>query len=115
MTMRTTSRTVTFSRPFMLSGIVEPQPAGSYTVETDEELIGKRADNRLPTHFHAHPVAGTAWKLGAGAGGRHRRRRACRRPRKGCRSCVINSTCCRADAPCRFGVAVAARAFSLLP
>ena len=40
MTMRTTRRTVTFSRPFMLSGIVEPQPAGSYTVETDEELIG---------------------------------------------------------------------------
>jgi len=40
MTMRTTSRTVTFTRPFMLSGIVEPQPAGSYTVETDEELIG---------------------------------------------------------------------------
>jgi len=39
MTMRTTRRTVTFSRPFMLSGIVEPQPAGSYTVETDEELI----------------------------------------------------------------------------
>ena len=40
MTMRTTSRTVTFSRPFVLSGIVEQQPAGSYTVETDEELIG---------------------------------------------------------------------------
>ena len=40
MTMRTTRRTVTFTRPFTLSGIVEPQPAGSYTVETDEELIG---------------------------------------------------------------------------
>ena len=40
MTMRTTSRTVTFTRPFVLSGIVEQQPAGSYTVETDEELIG---------------------------------------------------------------------------
>ena len=40
MIMRTTTRTVTFTRPFMLSGIVEPQPAGSYTVETDEELIG---------------------------------------------------------------------------
>ena len=40
MTMRTTSRTVTFTRPFVLSGIGEQQPAGSYTVETDEELIG---------------------------------------------------------------------------
>ncbi|HEX6840971.1 MAG TPA: hypothetical protein VF113_05575 [Stellaceae bacterium] len=40
MTMRTTSRTVTFARPFLLSAIGEPQPAGSYTVETDEEPIG---------------------------------------------------------------------------
>jgi len=40
MTMRTISRTVTFTRPFMLSGLSEPQPAGSYTVETDEEPIG---------------------------------------------------------------------------
>lgn len=39
MTMRTTSRTVTFARPFLLSGIVEEQPAGSYVVETDEERI----------------------------------------------------------------------------
>lgn len=40
MTMRTTSRTVTFTHPFVLSGVVEEQPAGIYTVETDEELIG---------------------------------------------------------------------------
>jgi hypothetical protein len=39
MTTRTTSRTVTFSRPFTLSGIDGIQPAGTYTVETDEELI----------------------------------------------------------------------------
>lgn len=39
MTMRTTSRSVTFSRPFMLSGIGSIQPAGTYTVETDEELV----------------------------------------------------------------------------
>ena len=39
MTMRTISRTVTFSRPFMLRGIDGIQPAGTYTVETDEELI----------------------------------------------------------------------------
>lgn len=39
MTVRTTSRTVTFARPFMLSGIGTVQPAGAYTVETDEELV----------------------------------------------------------------------------
>ncbi len=39
MPIRTTSRTVTFTRPFVLSGIIEEQPAGTYTVETDEELV----------------------------------------------------------------------------
>jgi hypothetical protein len=39
MIVRTTTRTVTFARPFMLKGIDEEQPAGSYTVETDEELL----------------------------------------------------------------------------
>jgi len=39
MTMRTTSRVVTFSRPFVLAGVGEAQPAGTYTVETDEELV----------------------------------------------------------------------------
>jgi hypothetical protein len=39
MTMRTTSRTVTFVYPFNLSGMDEEQPAGTYTVETDEELL----------------------------------------------------------------------------
>ncbi|MBW8726927.1 MAG: hypothetical protein JF625_17500 [Inquilinus limosus] len=39
MTMRTSSRTVTFVRPFILSGIDGPQPPGTYTVETDEELL----------------------------------------------------------------------------
>ena len=39
MTMRTTSRTVTFVHPFNLSGIDKEQPAGTYTVETDEELL----------------------------------------------------------------------------
>jgi hypothetical protein len=36
---RTTTKTVTFLHPFVLSGIDELQPAGSYIVETDEELI----------------------------------------------------------------------------
>ena len=39
MTMRTSSRTVTFVRPFTLSGIDGPQPPGTYTVETDEEQL----------------------------------------------------------------------------
>ncbi|WP_064742146.1 hypothetical protein [Inquilinus limosus] len=39
MTTRTSSRTVTFVRPFTLSGIDEPQPPGTYTVETDEEQL----------------------------------------------------------------------------
>jgi hypothetical protein len=39
MTIRTTTRTVTFTRPFTLQCIAEEQPAGSYTVETDEELL----------------------------------------------------------------------------
>ncbi len=39
MTLRTTSRTITFARPFSLDGLEETQPAGSYTVQTDEEPI----------------------------------------------------------------------------
>ena len=39
MTLRTTRRTVTFARPFSLPGIAGLQPAGSYVVETDEELL----------------------------------------------------------------------------
>ena len=39
MTIRTTSRTVAFRRSFVLSGIVEEQPPGTYIVETDEELL----------------------------------------------------------------------------
>ena len=39
MTVRTTSKTVTFVHAFNLSGMDETQPAGTYTVETDEELL----------------------------------------------------------------------------
>jgi len=39
MALRTHSKTVTFARPFTLSGINGPQPPGTYTVETDEERI----------------------------------------------------------------------------
>lgn len=39
MTTRTTKSTVMFTRPFNLTGFDGEQPAGSYSVETDEELM----------------------------------------------------------------------------
>jgi hypothetical protein len=39
MTMRTIRKTVRFSFPFRVSGIDHALPAGSYVVETDEELL----------------------------------------------------------------------------
>ena len=38
MTVRTSRKTVTFTRPFSVSGIDQMQP-GTYVVETDEELL----------------------------------------------------------------------------
>ena len=37
--MRTTTKTVTFTRPFVLDGFPELLPAGTYTVDTDEEPL----------------------------------------------------------------------------
>jgi hypothetical protein len=37
--MRTTREILTFDHPFTLSSVDELQPAGTYTVEIDEELI----------------------------------------------------------------------------
>lgn len=42
--MRTTSKSVTFTRPFALAGLGSVQPAGTYIVEMDEE--------RLPVLLH---------------------------------------------------------------
>lgn len=39
MVTRTNSRQVVFRRPFLLSGFDALQPAGTYTVDTEEELI----------------------------------------------------------------------------
>jgi hypothetical protein len=39
MTVRTTSRSVTFRRAFSLKGADGLQPAGTYVVETEEEAI----------------------------------------------------------------------------
>lgn len=37
--MRTTKTTVTFRHPFKLGNADELHPAGSYSIETDEELL----------------------------------------------------------------------------
>jgi len=39
MTLRTTKSTVTFHAPFTMPSISGEQPAGTYDIETDEELI----------------------------------------------------------------------------
>ena len=39
MTVRTSHKTVTFTRPFSLTGMAEVQPAGNYTVETHEDSL----------------------------------------------------------------------------
>jgi hypothetical protein len=39
MTIRTTKRTVSFFRPFMLGEFSEQFPAGRYVIDTDEELL----------------------------------------------------------------------------
>jgi hypothetical protein len=36
---RTRREDIVFRRPFSLKGWAEPQPAGTYSVETDEEII----------------------------------------------------------------------------
>jgi hypothetical protein len=55
MIVRTTKKTVTFMHPFNLSGLDELQPAGTYTVETDEELLqtlSVPAYRRISTLMH---------------------------------------------------------------
>jgi hypothetical protein len=39
MTVRTTTKSVTFRRPFPLKGVDGLQPAGTYAVEIEEEAI----------------------------------------------------------------------------
>jgi hypothetical protein len=37
--LRTTRSTITFTAPFTLAGLGETHPAGTYELETDEEII----------------------------------------------------------------------------
>ena len=39
MPVRTTSKTVTFKRPFIIGGFDQLQPPGSYTIDTEEEQL----------------------------------------------------------------------------
>ncbi len=58
MTTRTSTKTVTFARPFVLGELDEVFPAGAHTVETDEELmhgISFVAYRRVLTTIHLHP------------------------------------------------------------
>jgi hypothetical protein len=57
MTIRTTRKTVKFTRPFTLDGSNEEFPEGDYIVETDEELvegISFPAYRRIATLIHLH-------------------------------------------------------------
>jgi hypothetical protein len=61
MTTRTITSTVTFTRPFSLSGFDGEQPAGLYSVETDEELLDG-------VSFPAYRRMATMMQLQAGPG-----------------------------------------------
>ena len=55
MTVRTTRKTLTFTRPFRLTAIDEVQPSGTYTVDTEEEVIDGLsflASRRVATLIH---------------------------------------------------------------
>jgi hypothetical protein len=62
MTTRTMTTSVTFSRPFAISGVDGLCPAGSYRVETDEELIDSMSSvawRRVATAIHVHANGAT--------------------------------------------------------
>lgn len=61
MKTRTSEKTVTFGRPFMLAGLDELLPPGDYSVETEEELvegISYAAFRRTSTLLLLHAEAG---------------------------------------------------------
>ncbi len=62
MTKRTIKTTVTFTRPFSLGGFDGQQPAGSYSVETDEEMLEG-------VSFPAYRRMATMMQLSESAGG----------------------------------------------
>ncbi len=66
MTTRTSKKSVTFRRPFNLSGFGEELPAGSYNIKLDEELlegISYPVYRRIATLIHLHAHAGLTQTL----------------------------------------------------
>lgn len=62
MTMRTIKSTVTFQAPFSMPSVSGEQPAGTYDIETDEELIegiDRTAYRRIATLMHLRTNRGT--------------------------------------------------------
>jgi hypothetical protein len=61
MTSRTTSKTITFKRPFALKGLDDALPAGDYIVDTDEDLIqgiSFNAYRRVSTIIYLPDISG---------------------------------------------------------
>lgn len=61
MTIRTSRKTVTFRRPFVLGGVDEALPAGAYSVRTDVQLsegVSFPAYRRISTRIHLHAEPG---------------------------------------------------------
>jgi hypothetical protein len=66
MTMRTTSKTVTFHRPFSLKGVDRLLPPADYRVVTDEELIQEMsfsAYRRVATFIFVPDPSGSAVEM----------------------------------------------------
>ena len=66
MTTRTTTKTVTFSRPFCLKGVDRLLPPADYRVTTDEELIegvSFPAYRRVSTAIFVPAEAGSAVEM----------------------------------------------------
>ena len=61
--IQSSTRTVVFAHPFMLKGLDGLQPAGTYVVETDEELVEEvsyRALRRVATWIRMPSPVGRA-------------------------------------------------------
>jgi hypothetical protein len=66
MSVRTTSSTISFSRPFVLTGIADEQPPGRYTVEIVEELLPHLsfpAYRRIATMMRLPPRVGSTERV----------------------------------------------------
>jgi len=69
MTMRTSSKTVTFRRPFRLKGVDRMLPPADYRVVTDEELIeglSFPAYRRISTMIFVPAPSGSAVEMATG-------------------------------------------------